>query len=253
MFGGCGPAKDGTATVFDQLFSLDINTWTWSMHSRRASSPRGRRRHSASAITENRILIFGGEGKQDQSYDMLRLNDIWVLDVSADPVSWNLVIPPDFDKGGSIPDPRCHHSAVVFDHQVWLFGGCGGPAVNTLSCLGDLWALDLRTFIFSRLNTMGGSPKPRAGHSASLVDGRIMIIAGGRDHAGALDDIHLLHLETLSWSWPAGRAPAPMPAPASGHVAAAVDSVPSPKLFIFGGQTSRGGDRHGSWTLDHVR
>lgn len=251
LFGGCGPAKDGSATIFEQLYCLDLTTLTWNLVLTSGPCPRGRRRHSANSTSTNQMIVFGGEGKQEHSYETRRLNDCWLLEIDSNQVSWKAIHPSDNHKDVdvAVPEPRCHHSSVVFNEGMWVFGGYGGPTIHTRSCLGDLWSLDLVSYIFRRPATQGRTPTARAGHSASLVEGCLMLIAGGRDHASPLDDLHILNLETLCWSWPAGHpSPAPpMTAPAFGHLAAAVDSAPAAKLFVFGGQTSRDGDRR-SWT-----
>jgi hypothetical protein len=80
-----------------------------------------------------------------------------------------------------------------------------------------------------------------------------MLVAAGRDHSGTLDDVHLLDLKTLTWSLLGSQpSPACMPSRVCNHLAAAIESAPSSKLFVFGGQAQERDRR--SWAyIDQIR
>jgi hypothetical protein len=140
---------------------------------------------------------------------------------------------------------------VVFKQQLWIFGGYGGVTSMARSCLGDLWTLDLDSLQFSSPATQGQPPKPREGHSGSLVESHLMLIAGGRDHSVYFDDIHILDLNTMCWSLVSNNVskPACLQSRLCNHLAAAVESAPSFKFFVFGGQSCEGKNRL-NWNYD---
>ena len=72
------------------------------------------------------LCRFGGYGGQ-QHY----LNDTWSFDISTR--KWT-----ELQCTGSIPSPRCSHTAVLVDDVMYVFGGYSGK-----TRLGDLIALQL--------------------------------------------------------------------------------------------------------------
>jgi len=77
----------------------------------------------------------------------------------------------------------------------------------------------------------------RAGHTCNAVDKDMLVVMGGRDITGLLSDIHVLHLGDLRWSELRVGIPNPTTLdPLCNHLAAALDSVPSYKIFVYGGQ-----------------
>jgi hypothetical protein len=77
----------------------------------------------------------------------------------------------------------------------------------------------------------------RAGHTCNAVDKDMLVVMGGRDITGLLSDIHVLHLDDMRWSELRVGTPNPTTLdPLCNHLAAALDSVPSYKIFVYGGQ-----------------
>ena len=114
----------------------------------------------------------------------------------------------------------------------------------------DVHALDLDTWSWSKIERIKGpAPKPRADHSV-CVAGSELILTGGRGSAtkgfsGYYDDVHVLDLADQEWKRPpasSGALEAPpwpaLPTTLWNHAAAAIESVPSYKMFVFGGQKS---------------
>ena len=172
------------------------------------------------------------------------------------------------------PSPRSHHTAVchtsVCGDKVWIFGGYGGDRqarthLNDLFCLQSpsertkLWAID-ELLQWQRPEVNGASPGARSGHTANIAQTN-MIIAGGRDHNGPLADAHVFSFDTYTWSTlKAGllqqidgssvaienqamsaqqedQSDPMLPMKVCNHLAQALESVPSYKFFLFGGQT----------------
>eukprot|EP00899_Mesostigma_viride_P009703 jgi/Mesvir1/18734/Mv01247-RA.1 len=139
------------------------------------------------------------------------------------------------DASGDVPLARCNHSAtLVSETQVLLFGGWHSDFVK------DVYLLNLTNFgwRFSRttLTGVGGFDEvaPRAGHSATLLPGKKLLVFGGQNKHGQLGDLLALDVDTKAWSryTPSGQGPSPR----SGH-SAAYDG--KGRVFIYGGWDGR--------------
>lgn len=134
---------------------------------------------------------------------------------------------------GTPPTSRWGHTATLVNHsQICIFGGH-----DNRTMLNDVHLLDLETLTWipvpgmtvgATLTEKGDLPPPRAGHSATLIDGRIVIFGGG-DGLKIMNDIYILNLNRRTWT----QAPLEKNAPTGrcAHAALAVDR----RLFIHGG------------------
>ena len=122
-------------------------------------------------IRRNRMLLFGGQSNQAPFH-----GDLWAFDFAGR--NWSEL------AGG--PSPRNLYSAVVRDDQptMLLFGG------NTESGeSNELWALDLTSDQWSSI-ALDGPPSARSGHDAAwLAERNSMLLFGGRDSNGDLNDL----------------------------------------------------------------
>jgi len=72
VFGGKGP----NGRLYNDLFCLDVEKWTWSVVPSATSPPLGRFGHAMVAV-EDKIVVFGGwDGA-------VAFNDLWVYDLSS--------------------------------------------------------------------------------------------------------------------------------------------------------------------------
>lgn len=139
----------------------------------------------------------------------------------SQPLAWNLLSPP---------PPRTGHTAVydpVRDRMVIY----GGP----LFAGGEVWALDLASPHWTRLNFSTSSPLSRWHHSAVYDPPRDrMVIYGGRDsdEGVLLNDCWGLSLTTNGWSGLAFGGSAPGP---NAYHVAVVDAARQ-RMFEFGGE-----------------
>ncbi len=133
------------------LFALLFCPTCTQMHAQRAI-------HSATRLTDGRVLVAGG---------MIHNRAVLATAELYDPATRT------FSPTGSMPAPRMSHSATLLkDGRVLLAGGYGGDGQIYSSAL----LYDPKTGTFSPTGDMA---IPRAEHSATLMpDGRVLIAGG---------------------------------------------------------------------------
>eukprot|EP00741_Cyanophora_paradoxa_P004747 tig00000828_g4605.t1 len=178
-------------------------------------------------------------------------NDTWLLqlpDRDNDALEWKQL-----ETRGEAPPARWRHTAnVIEDKTLVVFGGLSGG-----KRFADVYTLDLETSVWTRIECKGAVPPPRAHHSATLV-GRMLYVFGGYggqgvfhgelyvleidtwtwDGKNAYCDMHLLEIESLTWTRVGGEElPSWGAQPLSSGSIETVESVPDWKAFVFGGRT----------------
>ncbi|KAG0231554.1 hypothetical protein BGW41_002157 [Actinomortierella wolfii] len=112
--------------------------------------------------------------------------------------------------------------------RLYVFGGFHQytDAVNN-----DLYRLDIDTMRWERLiYTKGQLPSKRNDHSATIWDDNRIVIFGGSDETNHYcNDVHILHVPTLTWETP--EIVGPSPAGRVKHAATIIDD----KLYVSGG------------------
>merc|ERR1719228_1068914 len=107
------------------------------------------------------LYVFGGKNGKS-------LNDLLRFDVKEK--SWCRAV---LDASG-IPAPRWHHSAVVHEASMFIFGGCNDDKTKR----NDLWEYKFATGQWSQWFINGRKPVARSGHAAAVYDGKLWIFAG---------------------------------------------------------------------------
>ncbi|GMY23353.1 protein GLUTELIN PRECURSOR ACCUMULATION 3 [Fagus crenata] len=103
---------------------LDTDIWQWSELTSLGDLPSPRDFAAASAIGNRKIVMYGGwDGKR-------WLPDVYVLDTIS--LEWM-----ELSVSGSLPPPRCGHTATMVEKRLLVYGGRGGGG----PIMGDLWAL----------------------------------------------------------------------------------------------------------------
>ncbi|KAH9704425.1 Galactose oxidase/kelch repeat superfamily protein [Citrus sinensis] len=119
IFGG----RFGSRRLGD-FWVLDTDIWQWSELTSFGDLPSPRDFAAASAIGNRKIVMYGGwDGKK-------WLSDVYVLDTIS--LEW-MQLP----VTGSVPPPRCGHTATMVEKRLLIYGGRGGGG----PIMGDLWAL----------------------------------------------------------------------------------------------------------------
>ena len=148
-------------------------------------------REGGSFTTINRkIYLFGGRCRR-------LFNDVKVLDPTN--LRWD---EPRLNSAlGGLPEPRVNHTAVAFQSQLIVYGGCErfNDILQIRNCFPLVHIYDTGTFsleanIWTSAKPLGRSPEPRRCHSAVMV-GKVMFFFGGMDRAGkVLDDLQALNI-----------------------------------------------------------
>eukprot|EP00854_Cymbomonas_tetramitiformis_P004236 gene4236-5217_t len=211
---------------FSDMQVLDLDSMTWAKAETLGAST------SASALApcaghklvtwNGAVLLVGGHVKKDTKHDSLT-----VLELDAENYTWK-----EIETTGSKPLPRGGHSATVFGDLLVVFGGEGAGR----QVLNELHILDLNTNTWSSPSMNGLLPAPRSDHAATAFDGRYLCIFGGGSCTRCHADLHLLDMETMTWSTPACLGQ--LPSARAGHASALVDGD---KWYIVGGGNGAAG------------
>jgi N-acetylneuraminic acid mutarotase len=125
LFGGYGPAAQGTYDVFSDTWTFDGTAWTQV----RASGPIARARASMATLGDQ-VVLFGG---YNQFFQPSPLSDTWLFDGA----SWTQV-------GASGPPGRSDASMATFGGAVVLVGGqgCADSLCYSEVPESDAWRFD---------------------------------------------------------------------------------------------------------------
>ncbi|PRQ56275.1 putative kelch-type beta propeller [Rosa chinensis] len=212
IFGGrCGGKRLGDFWV------LDTDIWQWSELTSFGDLPSARDFAAASAIGNQKIIMYGGwDGKK-------WLSDVYVLDTIS--LEWM-----ELSVTRSLPPPRCGHTATMVEKRLLVYGGTGGGG----PIMGDLWALkgviaevslglfkisfveENETPGWTQLKLPGQAPSARCGHTITS-GGHYLLLFGGHGTGGWLSRYDIYYndciiLDRVSAQWkrlPTGNEPPP--------------------------------------------
>lgn len=103
------------------------------------------------------------------------LNDLLRFDVKE--MSWGRAL-----LTGCPPAPRYHHSAVVHNTSMYVFGGYTGDihSNSNLTNKNDLFEYKFNSgqWVEWKFNSKSPVPVPRSAHGAAIFDNKLWIFAG---------------------------------------------------------------------------
>ncbi|KAJ1990672.1 hypothetical protein H4R33_001622 [Dimargaris cristalligena] len=237
---------------YSEVFVFDSDSMHWSVAKAAGDIPPPCRAHSSTVIDRKLYVFGGGDGPN-------YFSELYIFD--ADTLLWSKP-----KVSGEAPGPRRTHTSFAYDGALYLFGGGDGtrplndiykltitphaPRVPTgnSSTAGPIrshsynstighnqhtpaatnGSLDAPTFTYhwSRLNTEGTPPRARGYHTNNIIQDKLLVY-GGSDGNTCFDDIHILHLPTLTWT----QVDCQPPIVRLAHTATQVGSY----LFVIGG------------------
>ncbi|KAK0167024.1 hypothetical protein PV327_004475 [Microctonus hyperodae] len=180
-----------------------------------------RSKHTVVAY-KDAIYVFGGDdGKR-------MLNDLLRFDVKEK--SWGRAF-----AIGTPPAPRYHHSAVIHDSSMFVFGGYTGDihSNSNLANKNDLFEYRFQNGQWTEWKFIGKTPVARSAHGAAIYDNKLWIFAGYDGNARLNDmwTISLLPGELRIWEEVVQYGDCP-PTCCNFPVAVARES-----MFVFSGQS----------------
>ena len=179
--GGSAIVKDNT-----EMYSFDFQKHNWQIIKPKFTNdandiPQGRDDHSC-AVYNNTMVIFGGFTTDGEPS-----NDVFKYHFLEN--KWERVNP----ECKELPSPRIGHSAVIYEDNMYVFGG-----KDTEERFDDMWKFDLKTNVWSIVDS-NDCPVPRSGHTAQIW-GQYMIIYGGFFAiCQELNDMHVFDLKNEKW------------------------------------------------------
>ncbi|XP_020087855.1 acyl-CoA-binding domain-containing protein 5 isoform X1 [Ananas comosus] len=219
IFGG----RSGSKRLGD-FWMLDTDIWQWSELTSFGDLPSPREFAAASAIGNRKIVMYGGwDGKK-------WLSDVYILDTIS--LEWR-----ELSVSGSVPPPRCGHSATMVEKRLLIFGGRGGAG----PIMGDLWALkgvieeENETPGWTQLKLPGQPPSARCGHTVTS-GGHYLLLFGGHGTGGWLSRYDVYHndciiLDRVSVQWKRLSTSDEPPPPRAYHSMTCIGS----HYLLFGG------------------
>lgn len=199
--------KTGKMSSTDQVMVLDCEIMLWYPPTVSGQVPSGRSGHSASVFEDtSELVVFGGVKNNKW------LNSASVLDTNR--WRWSTI------KAIGLPPPhRSYHSSTAIKtddnsgNRIVIFGGNDdSKCFNTVHLLERVGN---GKFAWSHPKCSGDEPKPRTGHTATLLsDGHTILIYGGWDpnteNENSDEDLVFgdsFLLDTKRWTWSKGPKP----------------------------------------------
>lgn len=207
-----GPlSRFAKATVVDTLNEQSGRPGT-------SAGPMGRWGHSATMITESRMLVLGGQADDDAQ--QATLGDLYKFDFET--YTWSR--PMNCDSV-----PRAWHTAsfIPGKNLLVIFGG-ERTVDGCPECLDDIMVLDTEIDLLYPPAISGKAPTSRSGHSAAMIGNDLIVFGGVR---GRKWQNNVAVLDTERWHWRHPTTDGPNPAPRSYHSATVVGSL----MVVFGG------------------
>ncbi|XP_043372183.1 uncharacterized protein LOC119858003 isoform X5 [Dermochelys coriacea] len=177
VFGGMKESK-----LYSTIYILDTATWKWLLVAATGKVPT-LAYHSAT-IYRKELFIFGGTFPKMASLESRACsNTLYVFNPE-----YKIWYQPIVE--GEKPLPRLGHSATLLRNKLVIFGGQRTPLY-----LNDVHILDLGYMEYVPVPCLSGQPSSRCFHAAMPVSDQKVLISGGCNAKGALQDVFTFHLE----------------------------------------------------------
>lgn len=204
----------------DSIWTLDMGQGCATWHQETCDESGGADRRIGHTVTfdhNKRVLYVYGGSKNKRWF-----NDVNIYDLQTN--TWSAV-----KAVGNAPT-RAYHSCNFFNGELLVFGGVyPNPDPEPDSCSNDLYIFNADARNWYKPLTTGTPPSPKSGHSASLIEDRL-ILFGGWDFPKCFNDVSIIDLAMMEFSSPVITGC--LPSPRSWHASAV---LPRQRVFIHGG------------------
>ena len=116
---------DGKSTFYNDMWSYDVSTNTWTQLPQPSKVPEVRRNRWTYDCINNGAIIFGGDGPWNTSNgEFTHYGDTWIYDFSSN--TWTEIITD------PVPSPR-HMNLIMCDPvngKILLYGGTDKPPMT---------------------------------------------------------------------------------------------------------------------------
>lgn len=186
------------------------------------NAPPGRWGHTATKISNNRMVVYGGSDDNEGT-----LGDLHVLDLKTH--TWTTPL------NCETITRTWHDAAFLADKNLLLvFGGERNSSVEgELDILSDIMVLDTECFLWYPPVTRGTAPAARSGHTCSVL-GSDVVVFGGSKGRNRQSSVHVLDCE--EWIWRNVKVEGTVPKARTYHSAV---TVGEDKIVYFGGNDSK--------------
>lgn len=179
FFGGY-TKKDGD--YFNDVYKYEISSSLWTPVHTLGESPQKRTDHSVCLFRDS-LLVFGGFDGHS------RFNDLRELHLRER--RWSHIT----EQRSSVPRSRFGHTAVMYGHSMYIFGGWDGH-----DTIHELYEYNVSSNMWVQLPLRGQAPRPRYRHTA-VVCGDGMFTFGGVDKSQyRFLDLHEYNFTTRQWT-----------------------------------------------------
>ncbi|XP_033843634.1 uncharacterized protein zgc:163014 [Periophthalmus magnuspinnatus] len=178
-----GGLREGLS--YNELYILNTMTWKWTLVKTKGSVPT-LAYHSA-AFYKKELFVFGGVKPSTSSGERNCSNALHIFNPE-----FGLWYQPIVE--GERPLPRFGHSATLLSQKLFIFGGR-----KTATYLNDLHILDLGLMEYTAVKCENMPPLPRGFHAAVPLSDNRILVSGGCSAIGALQDVHIINIDTRMW------------------------------------------------------
>ncbi|KAG7380917.1 kelch domain-containing protein 1 [Phytophthora pseudosyringae] len=193
----------------------------WEMVEALGNAPPERWGHTATKISEERVVVYGGTDDDERTLGDLHVFDMkthrWTTPLNCETIT------------------RTWHDAVYLSSKnlVLVFGGeRNAAAEGELDILSDIMVLDTECFLWYPPAVRGSPPAARSGHTCTAVGNEVVVFGGSRGR-NRQSSVHIF--DSDDWNWKAVKVEGKPPSARTYHSAVAVGED---KIVYFGGNDS---------------
>ncbi|EGR34838.1 hypothetical protein IMG5_000660 [Ichthyophthirius multifiliis] len=227
LYGGLNSEK-----ILTDYYVFNTSNLTWDRAELGGQKPSPRERNSMCILKKKALIIFGGYYCSEDFEAEYHYNDLFSLNLQN--LKWSELKVQD-----ELPEQRFAHTANIYKHKMYIFGGLQKNMANPAKNFNDVWFIDLEEENQLKWRNLtpqlkGIAPKPRHGHISVLV-GKLLLFFGGRGNNKVLfNDTFILDIRLKQWIQPDIKGEPPKPR--YYHAACLLDK----EIIIFGGNISFG-------------